>query len=163
MSGGFFMRKIIIPLFLMILLVIGCDNTMNTPTVKVEKFLGKYQKMDKEVIKELDYMLEKETGLSKKQKKEYKELLKKQYQNLSYKIISEETNNKHSIVEVEIQVLDYKSAMDKKNTIEMRIKEMKKVTAMTKYKITIPLSKKDGVWFIDEISDDDRQKLHGIY
>ena len=46
MSGGFFMRKIIIPLFLMILLVIGCDNTMNTPTVKVEKFLGKYQKMD---------------------------------------------------------------------------------------------------------------------
>ncbi len=163
MSGGFFMRKIIIPLFLMILLVIGCDNTMNTPTVKVEKFLGKYQKMDKEVIKELDYMLEKETGLSKKQKKEYKELLKKQYQNLSYKIISEETNNNHSIVEVEIQVLDYKSAMDKKNTIEMRIKEMKKVTAMTKYKITIPLSKKDGVWFIDEISDDDRQKLHGIY
>ena len=108
-------------------------------------------------------MLEKETGLSKKQKKEYKELLKKQYQNLSYKIISEETNNNHSIVEVEIQVLDYKSAMDKKNTIEMRIKEMKKVTAMTKYKITIPLSKKDGVWFIDEISDDDRQKLHGIY
>ena len=157
------MRKIIIPLFLMILLVIGCDNTMNTPTVKVEKFLGKYQKMDKEVIKELDYMLEKETGLSKKQKKEYKELLKKQYQNLSYKIISEETNNNHSIVEVEIQVLDYKSAMDKKNTIEMRIKEMKKVTAMTKYKITIPLSKKDGVWFIDEISEDDRQKLHGIY
>ena len=157
------MRKIIIPLFLMILLVIGCDNTMNTPTVKIEKFLGKYQKMDKEVIKELDYMLEKETGLSKKQKKEYKELLKKQYQNLSYKIISEETNNNHSIVEVEIQVLDYKSAMDKKNTIEMRIKEMKKVTAMTKYKITIPLSKKDGVWFIDEISDDDRQKLHGIY
>ena len=157
------MRKIIIPLFLMIILVIGCDNTMNTPTVKVEKFLGKYQKMDKEVIKELDYMLEKETGLSKKQKKEYKELLKKQYQNLSYKIISEETNNNHSIVEVEIQVLDYKSAMDKKNTIEMRIKEMKKVTAMTKYKITIPLSKKDGVWFIDEISDDDRQKLHGIY
>ena len=157
------MRKIIIPLFFMILLVIGCDNTMNTPTVKVEKFLGKYQKMDKEVIKELDYMLEKETGLSKKQKKEYKELLKKQYQNLSYKIISEETNNNHSIVEVEIQVLDYKSAMDKKNTIEMRIKEMKKVTAMTKYKITISLSKKDGVWFIDEISDDDRQKLHGIY
>lgn len=157
------MRKIIIPLFFMILLVIGCDNTMNTPTVKVEKFLGKYQKMDKEVIKELDYMLEKETGLSKKQKKEYKELLKKQYQNLSYKIISEETNNNHSIVEVEIQVLDYKSAMDKKNTIEMRIKEIKKVTAMTKYKITIPLSKKDGVWFIDEISDDDRQKLHGIY
>lgn len=157
------MRKIIIPLFLMIILVIGCDNTMNTPTVKVEKFLGKYQKMDKEVIKELDYMLEKETGLSKKQKKEYKELLKKQYQNLSYKIISEETNNNHSIVEVEIQVLDYKSAMDKKNTIEMRIKEMKKVTAMTKYKITIPLSKKDGVWFIDEISEDDRQKLHGIY
>ena len=40
MSGGFFMRKIIIPLFLMILLVIGCDNTMNTPTVKVEKFLA---------------------------------------------------------------------------------------------------------------------------
>ena len=163
MSGGFFMRKIIISIFLMILLVIGCDNTMNTPTVKVEKFLGKYQKMDKEVIKELDYILEKETGLSKEQKKEYKELLKKQYQNLSYKIISEETNNNHSVVEVEIQVLDYKSAMDKKNTVEAKIKEMKKVTAMTKYKITIPLSKKDGVWFIDEISDEDRQKLHGIY
>ena len=157
------MKKRLIPILILILLVIGCDNIMNTPTAKVENFFGKYQKMDKEVLQDLDYILEKETDMSKDNKKDYKELLKKQYQNLSYKIINEETKDNHSTVEAEIQVLDYKTAISKANNITSKIKEMKKTNAMCKYQIQFSLTKKEGIWFLDELSEENRLKIHGLY
>ena len=157
------MKKRLIPVLILILMVIGCDNIMNTPTAKVENFFGKYQKMDKEVLQDLDYILEKEENMSNKAKKEYKELLKKQYQNLSYKITSEITNNNHSTVTAEIQVLDYKSAISKTKDIKSKIKEMKKTTAMIKYQIQFSLTKKDGIWVLEELKEEDRLKIHGLY
>ena len=43
------------------------------------------------------------------------------------------------------------------------IKEMKDVTDKTTYQITFNLTKTDGEWTIDDITDADRQKLHGLY
>ena len=40
------MKKILVCLSLFLLLAVGCTNTMNTHTKKVEELLGKYQKMD---------------------------------------------------------------------------------------------------------------------
>ena len=157
------MRKKIIPILILILLVIGCENTRNTPTAKVENFFGKYQKMDKEIGKELDYLLEKETTLTKEQKKDYKSLLEKQYQNLSYKIVKEDTHDNYSTVDVEIQVLDYKSALDKAKDNEDKIKAMKKVNSMRKYRLQLSLIKENGYWTLNELSDEDRQKIHGLY
>ena len=39
------MKKILVCLSLFLLLAVGCTNTMNTPTKKVEELLGKYQKI----------------------------------------------------------------------------------------------------------------------
>ena len=38
-------KKIIVFLSLLVMLATGCGNNMNTPTGKVEEFLGKYQSM----------------------------------------------------------------------------------------------------------------------
>lgn len=214
------MKRIFILLSVSLLIFAGCGNTMNTPTSKVEEFLGKYQKLDKNVISELDEVLKKEDSMSDEQKKEYKILLEKQYQNLSYKIKNEEVEGATATVDVEIEVLDYQTSINKakeyyaenkdefdnkdnkadkdneasedKNNkatdsdslkdkaedvkdetldkidsissfIDYKIKELKDVNDKTKYDLTFNLTKKDGKWKIDELSDEDRQKLHGLY
>ena len=60
------MKKIIILVGLIFLL--GCENTLNTPTSKVESFLNKYQILDKNVLKDLDNYLSKDKTLTNKQK-----------------------------------------------------------------------------------------------
>ena len=77
--------KKVIPFFLMLLFLTGCNNVMNTPTKEVEEFLGKYQTMDDKVMEQLDKVLETDHTMTDTQKEEYKSLMKKQYQNLPSK------------------------------------------------------------------------------
>ena len=45
-----------------------------------------------------------------------------------------------------------------------RIEELKDVTDKTKYEIKFYLTKdKNNEWVLDDITDIDRQKLHGLY
>lgn len=196
-----------------LLLLVGCSDTTNTPSKKVEDFLGKYQKQDDDVLTQLDLTLDSDTTMDENQKKEYKSLLQKQYQNLSYKITDEKIEDEKATVEVEVEVFDYKSSMDKskayfeehkdelmkdnkddnkdnkdnkdndtntdnndnnnndnnnaiddaKAYIDYKIQELKNVEDKTTYDITFNLTKKDGEWVVDDLSDTDRQKLHGLY
>ncbi len=191
------MKKILVCLSLFLLLAVGCTNTMNTPTKKVEELLGKYQKMDSTVLAQLDSVISEDVNMSDEQKKEYRSLMEKQYQNLSYKIKSEEIKGDNAIVDVEIEVFDYatsiaesrkyysehkdefkdeekdddtvgekvEEAIDKNSKyIDYKIKQLKNVTDKKKYDITFNLSKdEDGIWILDDISDIDRQKIHGLY
>ena len=50
--------------------------------------------------------------MTEEQKKEYKSLIEKQYQNLSYKIKNEEIVGNNATVEVEIEVLDYATSIN---------------------------------------------------
>ena len=47
--------------------------------------------------------------------------------------------------------------------IDYKIKELKNVTDKTKYEITFHLTRVDNEWKVDDISDIDRQKIHGLY
>ena len=48
--------------------------------------------------------------------------------------------------------------------IDYKIKQLKDVTDKAKYDITFYLSKDENdEWILDDISDSDRQKLHGLY
>ena len=76
------MKKKII-LLGMLLLITGCNDMMNTPTKRVEEYLGKYQILDSTVLTELDSVVDNST-YSEAYREEYKELMIKQYQNLSY-------------------------------------------------------------------------------
>ena len=63
-------------------LIVGCGNMMNTPTKKVEEFLSKYQTQDEKVLTQLDEVIESAGTMTKNQKEKYRDLMKKQYQNL---------------------------------------------------------------------------------
>lgn len=166
-------------------LVVGCGNMMNTPTKKVEEFLGKYQTQDKTVLDQLDDVIEDAGNMVDDQKSEYRDLMKKQYQNLSYKIKEETEDGDNATVTVEIEVYDYGKSInesenylvtnreefleeetdtiDSKKFLDYKIGEMKKVKDKVKYTIYFTLTKADDEWKLDDISDIDRQKLHGLY
>lgn len=220
------MKKLLITFSLILILVTGCGTKMGTPTAKVEEFLGKYQSMDSEVLTQLDSVIATDSAMSDNQKKEYKSLMEKQYQNLSYKIKSEEIDGDNASVDVEIEVYDYATSITKSKNyynehrdefmendtdnsqsneetkendketdesgeiiggvvedatdsigdavedmleksekfIDYKIKQLKDVTDKAKYDITFYLSKDENdEWVLDDISDSDRQKLHGLY
>ena len=174
------MKKLII--LISIVFLTGCTDIMNTPSSKVEEFLGKYQTMDTSIVKELDNTIE-EMSASDNYKKEYKSRLLKQYQNLSYKIKDEKIDNNTANVEVGIEVFDYYNTLErvkedidknsddfkddkdkssKEKIEEYKIKKLKATTNKTKYQIIFTLTKKDGKWTLDKLSDDDIKKIHGL-
>jgi len=206
------MKKVLIFLVFGLFLFTGCGNAaMNTPTSKVESYLGKYQKLDNKVLADLDDVLDKEKSMSESQRKEYKDLLEN-------KIKNEEINGDNATVDVEIEVLDYQTSIEKskeyynahsdeftkdkkendenndnkdneadkikddvKETsedigekveetidevssfIDYKLKELKGVKTTIKHDITFNLTKKDGVWTIEDLDESDRKKLHGLY
>lgn len=173
---------VIVALFL----VVGCGNMMNTPTKKVEEFLGKYQTQDKDVLDQLDDVINEAGNFNEDQKEKYRDLMKKQYQNLSYKIKDETEDGDTATVQVEIEVYDYGKAISEAETylttnrsefvtdiendvidtvkfLDYKIKQMTDVKDKVTYTINFTLTKVDGEWKLDDISDIDRQKLHGLY
>ena len=176
------MRKIF--LFLVMLLVLtGCNDMMNTPTKRVEEYLGKYQILDSTVLTELDNVVD-NSDYSEKYKEEYKELMIKQYQNLSYKIKSEQTNGDNANVIVELEVFDYNNALketddyieehqnefvkdDKETSIEKidhyKINAMKEVIDKANYTINFSLIKDNKKWVLEKITTSDLEKIHGLY
>ena len=178
------MKKILVIISILFLCGCGCSTIMNTPTKKVEEFFGKYQTVDSEVMKQLDGVVFIDETLDENQKVEYKKIMKRQYQNMMYKIKDETVNGETAVVEVEIEVYDYKNAMkvadnyiennkkdfmDKEgNTLHSKILDYK-IEAMSntkekvKYTLSLTTTKKDGKWFLDEVSDSVIKKIHGVY
>lgn len=177
------MKKII--LFLSaFLFVVGCDNLMNTPTKKVEEFLNKYQTMSNEVMEQLKYNLDENYTLTESQKEKYKNIMKKQYKDLVYTIKEEITDGDTAIVKVEIEVYDYKKSLEKADDylitnqdnflnedgsinsemfMEYKISEIESQTERVKYTLELTLTKQEDVWKMNDITEIDRQKIHGIY
>ena len=87
------MKKIIILLIAAILLI-GCDiaeDMDNTPTRRVESFLDAYQRLDSNVLNDLDNLIE-NNRYTLEQRTAYKELMKEHYRNLRYEIKDETIN-----------------------------------------------------------------------
>ena len=176
------MKKILL-LLVSLILVTGCNDMMNTPTRRVEEYLGKFQILDSTVLTELDEVVD-NSDYSEDYKEEYKELMIKQYQNLSYKIKNEQTDGDTANVIVEIEVFDYNNALseaddyidehesefasDEDETREekidhYKINAMKEVTDKASYTINFSLVKDNKKWVLEKISDSDLEKIHGLY
>ena len=178
------MKKLAL-LFMSIFLLTGCTSLMNTPTDKVEEYLDKYKTVDNEIVDQLEKVVDEVGTMNRDNKDKYKELMKKQYQNLSYKIKDETIDGDKATVETEIEVYDYKTSMDNSDrylsehndeflkedkTVDndkfmtYKLEALEKVKDKVTYTINFSLTKdKDGKWKLDEISDTDRLKLHGLY
>ena len=182
------MKKIknVLIIVILLLMTVGCGNMMDTPTKKVESLLSKYQTQDKDVITQLDDVVSKAGSLNDEQQEKYRNLMKRQYQNLSYKIKNEKEDGNNATVTVEIQVFDYGKAIsdsenylisnrnefilnseedviDSTKYMDYKISNMANITDKVTYTISFTLTKVDNEWKINDLNDIDRMKLHGLY
>ena len=141
----------------------------NTPTSKVEEYLGNYQKLDKNIS--LSYMqLSNDEDIDNKYKEEYQKLIENQYKGLLYEIKDEKIDGESATVTTQVKVYDYKEILDKYNRSnnndknhEIIIKEMKEQKDKITYTIDFKLEKNNkDEWEVLELNLDDYKKLLGI-
>ena len=171
-------------LSLVTIFTFGCDKIGNTPTKKVEELMGKYQSIDEDVTNNMEDVIDLENNLTDTQKDRYRELLKKQYSNLTYEIKDEKIDGDNATVEVEIEVYDLSKATseaedklannpeefnDEKGSYndelytDYKLDRMEKAKDRTKYTLDLTLTKEDGEWEVDNLTEIERDKIHGIY
>ena len=102
------MKKLILcfSCIMAIVLLSGCSMD-NTPTKKVENFLDNYKNQDETVIEQLKEMVDSDSLMDDDQKTTYSDIMKKQYQDLTYEIKDEVINGETATVTAEIEVYDY--------------------------------------------------------
>ncbi len=178
------MKKFIMG-FISVILLTGCSLGMsNTPSKAVETYLDRYINNDDVILAELDDYANNQTNLTDEQKETYKEVLKKQYSDLTYEIENEEYSGDTAVVTVKISVYDLYKVQQDADTyftdhndefldadgnydedlyMSYRLEQMKNATDKVEYTINVNVSKVDNAWSVDQLSNEDLQKIHGIY
>lgn len=167
--------KKIISMFIFLLLLVGCSLS-NTPTSKVEDLLSKYQMLDSDIKAGIDDVLVEET-LTDSQKERYRELIEKQYKNLTYEIKEETVDGSIATITVEIEVLDYKKAVNEINsayqgrddyTVEeynnAKLNSLEGVKDKVTYTVDFKVTKdEDGNWKLSSLDNETIKKIQGMY
>ena len=163
------------------LCLVGCGCTEEKATDAVKDYLNQYRNLGDTVMTDLATLVDSE-DLSDDQKEVYKEVLKKQYQDLTYKIVEEEYDGDKAEVEVIVTVYDLYKAQsdaatylsnnlsefndedyDNDKYLDYKLKQMKDTTDTTEYTINFKLTKEDNNWKVEQPSAEDLEKIHGIY
>lgn len=175
------MKKVLIFLFF-ILIISGCGKNTDTPTSEVKRLFSNYNSLSSDVLIQLDSVMESE-DLSDEQIVKYKEVLKRQYEDLKYKINDEVISDDKAIVSVEVEVYNLVKAIDESEEYlennkdefykddkldsskfwDYKLDKMKEEKERVKYTIDFSLTKIDDKWNLDELLETDRQKIHGLY
>lgn len=176
------MKKII--LLTILLLVSGCGllDISNTPTKKVEEYLNKYQILDESILNDLDNVIRRKDKLDNNEN-EYREIIKRQYKELEYKIKDERIDGDEAIVTAEITVYDltkvindsekYKTENitefyenDKYNEDLYKkylITKLKNTKEKITYTVDFKIHKENKKWMLNSISEIIEDKILGIY
>ncbi len=162
----------------------GCDKVSNTPTKRVEELLNKYQTVDDDVLDDLNDVVDDENDLTNDQRERYKQVLKNQYSNLTYQIKEEKVDGDNATVEVEIEVYDLAKINNdvdeymnnnrseftdndgnilKEKYTDYKLDKLEKAKDRVKYTLNLTLTKDDQEWKVDNLTETERQKIHGIY
>lgn len=181
------MKKIIVILATFIFLTgCGCENgvLMNTPTKKVEMLLANYQTLDKDVLEQLDDVVNKEDSFNDDQRDAYRDIMKDHYKNLTYEVKDEVINGNQATVTTEIEVTDYSNVIeeaaqyrlehedefkdedgnfDESLYINYRLDKLKDAKEKVKYTIDFTLTKVDDEWKVDPLTEEQEDKIHGLY
>lgn len=176
-------KKILGLLFIVIALILtGCGEEM-TPTDAVRDYLEQYVTLDSRVMEQLDEFLERE-DLTEDQQEVYRNVLKKEYSTMTYTINNEKIEDDVAYVDVKINVLDlYKvqrdslayfeenmeefnneeGVYDKVKFLNYKLEQMMEATETTSYDLTLKVVKNDNDWEVSQLSNEDLEKIHGIY
>lgn len=169
-----------------ILLMTGCSITKdldNTPTKKVEALLNNFQTLDSSVLSDLDKVVDLETSFTDKQKETYKDIIKTNYQKLTYTIKNAEEDGDEAVVTAEIEVIDYTKVLndasvyleehptefetdgkyDEDKYLDYRLEQLKTAKDKVTYTLDFTLTKVDDEWTIDDLTNEIRDKINGTY
>lgn len=178
--------KKILACFALLILLTGCDmgeKLDNTPTKKVEGFLNKYQTLDEDVLDSLDFVVAEENSFNTEQRDKYRDIIKTNYQKMSYKIKEEEIDGDTAIVTAQIEVIDYSKVLseaesyrmenesefmtddeyDESKFIDYSLDRLKEAKEKVKYTIDLTLTKVDDTWILDDLTKENEAKLNGVY
>ena len=173
------MKKLLI--FLFVLLLFGCGE-VSSPKNEVLKLFLNYNSLSSDLMIQLDSVINSEE-LTNEEKEKFKNILKKQYEDLKYKVIDEVVSDKTAVVSVEIEVYNLAKAIKEsdeylKNNKEefykdgkfsnqlfwdYKLNRMEEQKERIKYKLDLTLTKIDKKWVLDELLESNRQKIHGLY
>ena len=171
---------------LCVILLSACSlMNMNSPKEKVKELLDKYKNQDSVVVDELDDIISNEyTGEFKDR---YKKLILNQYKNMEYKITDEIIDGDTAVVSVDVTVYNYGNMIEtaneylKKHEEEFYMKDQEEKTVDTDkfldyklnlleetrdrktYTLEITLTKEDKEWKLDNLSNENISKIHGLY
>lgn len=174
------MKKLLIFLFLLFM-ISGCGAD-NTPKKEVQKLFSNYNNLSSDLLIQLDSVMESE-NLTEEQIVKYKEVLKRQYEDLKYKINDEVISQDNAIVSTDVEVYNLIKVLDdaeeylKNNKDKFyngdkldnekfwdyKLDKMLNASERINYTIDFSLTKLDGKWNLDELLEMDRQKIHGLY
>ena len=176
------MKKILAMLFACLLLV-GCSCVKESASDAVKDYLNQYRNLNDTVMVDLAALVDSE-DLNDDQKEVYNEILKKQYQDLTYEVKNEEYDGDKAEVEVTITVYDLYKAQtdastylsnnlsefndengvyDNEKYLDYKLEQMKNTTDTVEYTIEFNVVKEDDDWVVVQPDTDDLEKIHGIY
>ena len=173
--------KLIAICFLLLVVSTAC-SLGNTPTSAVEKLLAKYNNAAEEIIVELDDYVN-SSNLTDKQNEKYKEVYLKQFRDMKYEVKDEKIDGDVATVTVQITVYDYykveKDANDyltnngeefKKDGeydeglfTDYKLGKLENVKDTVDYTIDFTLSRVENEWVVNELTNEQLQKIHGVY
>lgn len=147
------MKKFIVAL--MVIFMSACTlGTADTPREKVSEFLDKYKNENTDIISQLEETIDNDIT-DEDHKSRYKTLMTNQYKNLEYEIKDEIIEDENAVVEVEITVYDYASAIKNANTyLNEHADEFKKDAKETVSEVEEKIE--DAT---DEVKDDVEDKI----
>ncbi len=174
--------KKIISLLVISLFLFGCSCSDMGAKNAVSNYLAQYNNLSDEVLDDLDKTIIGE-DLSDTQIEKYKEIIKKQYQDLKYEIVDEKYDGNKATITAKISVYDlYKAQKDankymtdntsefyengiysNKKYTDYKLDQMKMVNDRVTYTIDFIVNKKDNTWVVQQPSQSDLEKIHGIY
>lgn len=175
------MKKIITIIFLL-LFVTGCSKKETTSDV-VKRYLDNYNNLSKDVKKSLDSITNREE-FSSSNKEMYKKIFIRQYKDLKYTILTEEYDDDKALITVNINVYDLNKAeetaldylsknlkdfynednkFDNSKYIAYKLKLMCESTDRINYEVVFYLYYKNNKWVLEQPTDSDLEKIHGIY
>ena len=172
-------------LSIFVILISGCALLRETtsPTRATEAFLGRYQSLDEQIMTQLDDVMAGE-NLTAQQQEDYRTLMRRQYQNMTYEIKDEVIDGDNAVVTVEIEVYDFgtaqadadfyreenpgefeddEGAFSPERFMDYRIGRLTEAEDRTKYTMDLRLTKVEDEWIIEDLTEIERQKIHGIY
>ena len=177
------MKKYILVLVALVMFLTGCVIGDAKPSDEVRDFLNRYKENDTVIVNELnDYLSN--TDYTEDQRKDYKDVYLRQYSNLEYDIKDEVINGDKAVVTVQIKVFDYYKTnttvddyfvtnnnefvledglVDNDKMFNYRLNKLLSTTNTVEYTMEINLTKVDGNWEVQALSQDDLNKLHGVF